>query len=52
MKRSLFTFALALLLGAAFGMLRAEGPSAPEEGFTPLFNGQDLSGWRCDSKVW
>ena len=24
-------------------------PGVPEEGFTSLFNGKDLTGWRCRS---
>src|SRR5258706_14910790 len=33
----------AAILAFAFGC--SAGPSAAEEGFVPLFNGKDLSGW-------
>lgn len=47
----LLTIAITLFLGT-FGALRAQEQSAPEEGFVPLFNGKNLTGWRYDSKVW
>ena len=28
------------------------GAKAAEEGFTPLFNGKDLSGWKGDPRLW
>src|SRR5258706_9631880 len=39
--RSLILAALALLAGCS----SAPGPEADAEGFVPLFNGKDLSGW-------
>lgn len=44
----------AVVLGAvvlaAAGVLAAEGEA--EEGFTPIFNGKDLTGWEGDAKLW
>jgi len=40
---------LAFVLFAAVPVLAAEGD---EEGFTPLFNGKDLTGWEGDAKLW
>ena len=39
----------ALAVAVAAGALAAE---ADEEGFVPLFNGKDLTGWEGDAKVW
>lgn len=39
--------AVALLLGAVVTGVRAE-----ENGFRPLFNGKDLSGWEGDEALW
>ena len=44
-------FILLLSLGLLTSA-RAEQASAPEEGFTPVFNGRDLSGWHGDQTVW
>jgi len=30
----------------------AEEPAKDEEGFVPLFNGKDLTGWEGDAKIW
>jgi hypothetical protein len=44
---ALGTIGLALLVGA--GVWAAE---EKEEGFVPLFNGKDLTGWEGDTKLW
>jgi hypothetical protein len=44
---ALGTIGLALLVGA--GVWAAE---EKEEGFVPLFNGKDLTGWQGDTKLW
>ena len=42
----------ALLLGAVCAFT-ADGPAKPnEEGFIPLFNGKDLTGWEGDPELW
>jgi len=50
MKQSLYllTFAMVLGLGSAFAADEKAGPkdNMPPEGFTALFNGKDLTGWR------
>ena len=46
MKLPIFTIALGMLMGTAF---------ADEEGFAPMFNGRDLSGWvnvNCSPETW
>jgi hypothetical protein len=43
MKTSLAALLLALPLGMALAEEKKEGPP---EGFTPLFNGKDLTGWK------
>jgi hypothetical protein len=40
----------ALVLGAA--RARAEEPAADAEGFVPMFNGKDLTGWEGNDKLW
>ncbi|MBO7680483.1 MAG: DUF1080 domain-containing protein [Thermoguttaceae bacterium] len=49
MRYTAVVFILLLSLGAAASAQRA---SVPEEGFTPMFNGQDLFGWHADPTVW
>ncbi|MBQ3333565.1 MAG: DUF1080 domain-containing protein [Thermoguttaceae bacterium] len=49
MRYTAVVFILLLSLGAAASAQRA---SIPEEGFTPMFNGQDLFGWHADPTVW
>ena len=46
MKLHLFSIALGILMGTAF---------ADDDGFTPMFNGRDLSGWvnvNCAPETW
>jgi type 1 glutamine amidotransferase len=40
---------LALQMPAAWGQAKAGGS---EEGFRPIFNGKDLSGWEGDARFW
>ncbi|MBR2585317.1 MAG: DUF1080 domain-containing protein, partial [Thermoguttaceae bacterium] len=49
MRYTAVVFILLLSLGAAASAQRA---SIPEEGFAPMFNGQNLSGWHADTTVW
>jgi len=42
LRRTLALLAAMLSAGLAFG---AQGPKPDEEGFVPLFNGKDLTGW-------
>jgi len=44
---ALGTIGLALLVGAAVWAAEEK-----EEGFVPLFNGKDLTGWEGDAKLW
>lgn len=39
------------LLAAGF-IARAEEPAADADGFVPMFNGKDLSGWEGNDKLW
>ncbi len=48
--KSLIFFAVFVLFVPAFGPL-ACGAGA-EEGFTPIFNGKDLTGWDGDPRLW
>ena len=53
MTRSLTLLCLVILLVGALGCTTAPGPSgtstqSPPEGFTRLFNGHDLTGWKYD----
>ncbi|HET6442376.1 MAG TPA: DUF1080 domain-containing protein [Phycisphaerae bacterium] len=43
------TLAAILLLA---GAVRAAEDKEKEEGFVPLFNGKDLTGWEGDAKLW
>jgi hypothetical protein len=56
LKQSLIAPAALLAGGVAarLGVAYAADDSAalPEEGFRPLFNGKDLSGWEGDTKLW
>ena len=40
------------LTAAACSGFAASSLPAAEEGFEPLFNGQDLSGWEGDTLLW
>ena len=44
----------AVLIAVAWGMVVALSAAGQrvEEGFVPLFNGKDLSGWTGDTKLW
>lgn len=46
MRFSVLALSVAVLMGLSHG-----GADDPE-GFTPLFNGKDLSGWEGDLKLW
>lgn len=47
------TFILSLVLsGVAAVATTAMGAVQAEEGFRPLFNGKDLSGWKGDTSLW
>lgn len=48
MKRNLLAIALAYAMFGTAGVIRA----ADEEGFEPIFNGRDLSGWEGDEEYW
>ena len=49
MKRNLWALAVAAALSTpAVRMTAAES----EEGFKPIFNGKDLTGWKGDAKLW
>ena len=49
--RRLLIAALALVVGAtAFGA--EESDVKCEEGFVPIFNGKDLTGWEGDNEIW
>lgn len=54
MQRSLRIIASLVLLIACYGVLAADDAKKPdakkEEGFVPLFNGKDLSGWKVMGK--
>lgn len=45
---------LGLLAACLVGTVRADEPAKPPEGFTSLFNGKDLTGWKPTGKaeVW
>jgi len=47
------TLGLALAMAAlGAAAVAAAAEAAKEEGFTPLFNGKDLTGWEGDKKLW
>ena len=46
-RRQMLKHSAAATAGLALGC-----QSDPEEGFTPLFNGKDLTGWQGDSLLW
>jgi len=46
MKRFFLSLALLMLIPVSFAF------AADDEGFTSLFNGQDLSGWKGDTNYW
>ena len=46
MRRALL---VCLFVGMATGAVAA---GADEEGFVPLFNGRDLTGWEGNAKLW
>jgi len=50
MRRLSVLFAVALVGGAGCALARAAGEK--EEGFVPIFNGKDLSGWEGNKKLW
>ena len=48
--RNAWMVVVVLLL--AGGAVAGEAAVAAEEGFVPLFNGKDLTGWQGDEKLW
>src|SRR4051812_11499485 len=46
-----FCMSVAVLLVLACAARAADAPKT-EEGYEPLFNGKDLSGWEGDTKLW
>jgi len=47
----LVSWIVASVLGIALACQAADAPKT-EEGFEPLFNGKDLTGWEGDTKLW
>lgn len=41
-----------VLIAVTLSAVRAEEPAADADGFVPLFNGKDLSGWEGNEKLW
>ncbi|MGE3822549.1 MAG: family 16 glycoside hydrolase, partial [Isosphaeraceae bacterium] len=52
MSRLRTRFLTTIAATAALAGLAAAGGPADDSGFTPIFNGKDLSGWEGDPAIW